>query len=132
MLKRKMETVTIVTFVHFFLSICFGVAVVHHHAMMSGGIFEDKEYQALAAWSSFDLNVFYLFQPQFWLATVFQVEDIGISMDDPAYYSLAKFESVISKPLLISIPFWSICFGWLAAKVSSRLPYLSQKTAQHI
>jgi len=109
-LKRTMWMVAIVAIAHCALSVWFGSLVAYHQVEMAGGIPDD--YESFVVWGSFDLKVFFFLQPQFWLAFVFQPEIPGIYINDPGY-SLTKVASTLSIPLLVSIPLWSICFGFL-------------------
>jgi hypothetical protein len=110
-LKRRMWAIALVTITHLVLSVWFGVLVVYHQAM-AGGIFEDSFF----VWGNFDLKVFCLLQPQFWLAFIYQPE-ISENYDYLAKFVLAV--SNFSQPLLISMPFWSICFGFIFTKAFS-------------
>jgi hypothetical protein len=93
----------IITITHLVLSLLFGVLVISHGAM-AGGIYEESFHD----WSKFELIVFCLLQPQFGLAYILRPQ-----MWESSNCSLNFILGVsnFAKPLMYSIPLWSVCFG---------------------
>jgi hypothetical protein len=117
MQKRRMWKVAIA---HFVLSVCFGIVLVDHEAE-AGGIFEGSFF----AWDHFTLKTFLFLQPQF-LFTFHVNHPMGFRF--VGYNSTPSLLTPIF--LLILIPLWSICFGWLYVKVTNWLnhfPVLGKK-----
>ena len=127
--QQKSSMAAFVASCHFFLSVCFGVLILKYH-LESNGMVDENDNGSFEMWSGFNLKVFYFLQPQFWLSNIFQPDIAYLNINDPIY-PIKKLVNTISWPMLVSIPFWSVCFGWLVTKISNRLHYHSLKTAQH-
>jgi hypothetical protein len=116
--KRRMWKVAIA---HFILTVFFGFVFVSQGWVFSG---TREKYLWVEAWRNLKLDAFLILQPQFWfLNTTWEFQTAkNILSAIPFWVRIPVF--------LISIPLWSICFGWLFVKLGNwlnHLPVLGKK-----
>jgi len=109
MQKKRMRRMAIV---HFGLSVfCFCVPIFISTAVIWSGAHDASYYRALEhqawkqAWLHFNFNCSLALQPQFWFFS-----KIFVGSKNNLLFLL-----------LLTIPVWSICFGWIFAKLDNWL-----------
>ncbi len=101
-----------VAIVHFALTL-FVIWKLIHHLAWSGLIEKEVWFNA---WGLFWLKVFILFQP---LLSFFVWVFHFINVPNGELGGLIEFLEGMA--MLLSVPLWSICFGWLFVKLDNRL-----------
>jgi hypothetical protein len=116
MQKRRMWKVAIT---HFLVTLFVVWKLIHYSAW--SGPYEREIW--FMAWGSFWLKVFVLFQPMLSLL-VWIFHFINVS----TWGGIGSFFAGFA--MIVSVPFWSICFGWIFVKLDNWLnhfPVLGKK-----